>query len=278
MNKNFLNRLATDIPLLNAHTLAFMMARHDSPDKIQMAEHQAFQKMRESMKPQVERMGNIAVVPVQGTLAYSPDIAEMLFDGVEDSRAVLQMLKACADNDEIKGVLLRMDTPGGMMLGGPEMADAVANMKSKKPVVAHCGGMCASLGYMIASQASEIVSNRSAIVGSIGVIASVTDYSALLDKLGIKFEYFTNKEAKFKAAGAIGTTLNDDQRAQLQSQVDSAFKVFKGAVLSARPQVPASAMQGQTFRGEEAKSLGLVDRVGDESFALSALKSRMKAR
>jgi len=273
----FLKRLAVDVPLLNANHLAFMLTKEHGPNDLQLAEHPAFKKYRAELAPQMERMkGGIAILPIQGALAYNPDPWEMIFDGVEDSRAVVKMLNEAADDDGIEGALLRMDTPGGMLLGGPEMADAVSRMKAKKPVVAHVGGMGASLGYMIASQANEIVANRSAIVGSIGVIASITDYTALLEKLGIKFEYFTNKEAKFKAAGAIGTTLSDDQRTQTQASIDGAFQLFKGMVLSARPHVPESAMQGQTFRGGEAKAQGLVDCIGDESFALSVLKSLMK--
>ncbi|MDE2100954.1 MAG: S49 family peptidase [Patescibacteria group bacterium] len=273
---NFIKRLTMDIPLMDANLLAFMLSRTHSADDLQMAEHPMFKKMRGDMKPQMERMKNMAIVPVQGALAYNPDVGEMVWDGVEDSRNVQAMLQEASDDDEIEGVLLRMDTPGGMMMGGPEMADTVAQMKSRKPVIAHIGGLGASLGYMIASQATEVIANRSAVVGSIGVIASITDYSALLDKLGIKFQYFTNKEAKYKAAGAIGTSLTDDQKTQIQSQVDSAFQIFKGMVLSARPGVPDSAMQGQTFRGGEAKQVGLVDRVGNESFAIGVLKSYMK--
>ncbi len=276
IHNHFIKRLAVDVPLINANHLSFMLARTQNADNVSLAEPDVFKKIRGQFEPKMERMKNLAIVPVQGTLAYNPDLMELIYDGVEDSRVVLRMLNEVADDAGIEGVLLRMDTPGGMMLGGPEMSDAVARIKSLKPVIAHCGGVCASLGYMIASQATEIVSNRSAIVGSIGVIASVTDYTKLLENLGIKFEYFTNKEAKFKAAGAIGTTLSDDQREQLQAQVESAFQIFKGAVSSARPQVPESAMQGQTFRGQDAKKIGLVDRVGDESFALSVLKYYMK--
>jgi signal peptide peptidase SppA len=275
IHTNFIKRLAVDLPLLNANHLAFMLTRQRGDD-VNMAEPELFKKIRGQLEPKMERVKNIAIVPVQGVLAYNPDLMELIHDGVEDSRAVLKTLNEAADDESIEGVLLRMDSPGGMMLGGPEMADAVAAMKTKKPVIAHIGGLGASLGYMIASQATEVIANRSAIVGSIGVIASVTDYTALLEKIGIKFEYFTNKEAKFKAAGAMGTSLSEDQRTQLQSSVDGAFQVFKGAVLSARPGVPESAMQGQTYRGAEAKSVGLVDRVGTESFALSVLKSYMK--
>lgn len=276
MMTTFAKRLAIDVPLLNANHLSFIVARTATPDDIQAAENPYFKAVRAYCEPKVEHVKNIAIVPVQGVIAYNPDPWEMLYDGVEDSRNIVKMLNDVSQDEQVQGVLLRVDTPGGMMLGGPEIADAVASLRSRKPVVAHIGGLGASLGYMIASQASEVIASRSAIVGSIGVIASVTDYTALLEKLGVKFEYFTNKEAKYKGAGAIGNPLTDEQRENIQSSVDSSFKIFKNAVLSMRPDVPDSAMQGQTFRGDEAKKQKLVDRIGGETFALSVLKSMMK--
>lgn len=263
-----------DVPFMPASHLAFMLSRQR--DNLNMAEPELFKKIRGQLEPKMEREKNVAIVPVQGTLAYAPDLSEMIWDGVEDSRALLKMLDEAGSDDSIEGVLLRCDSPGGMMLGGVELADSVAAMRAKKPVVAHIGGLGASLCYMIASQATEVISSRSAIVGSIGVIASVTDYTKLLDDMGIKFEYFTNKEAKFKAAGAVGTSLSDAQREQLQASVDDAFQLFKGMVLSARPGVNLEAMQGQTFRDTKAREMGLVDRIGSESFAMSVLKSKMK--
>lgn len=272
---NFSKRLAVDVPFMDASHLAFMLAR-ERTDRVNMAEPELFKKIRGQLEPKVERVKNMAIVPITGTLAYAPDLMELIYDGVEDSRAVLKMLEEVSNDESIEGCLLRCDSPGGMMLGGVELADAVAMMKAKKPVVAHIGGLGASLCYMIASQAHEVIASRSAIVGSIGVIASVTDYTKLLDSMGIKFEYFTNKEAKFKAAGAVGTSLSDAQREQLQASVDDAFALFKGMVLSARPGVNLDAMQGQTFRDSKARDMGLVDRIGSESFALSVLKSKMK--
>jgi protease-4 len=271
--KTFIRRLSADVPLLTADALAFLVGSAVTPQDVQAAEHPVYSKYREAMKPKSENRGNITIVPVQGVLAYNPDIAEMLFDGVEDSRSVLSMIHDADEDEDCKGILLRMDTPGGMMLGGPEIGDAVA--ASRKPVIAHVGGMGASLGYMIASQADEVIANRSAIVGSIGVIANTVDYTAYLAQLGIKFEYFTNKEAKYKAAGAVGTSLNQEQRDYIQKNVDGAFSVFKSMVLAVRPQVKVESMQGQTYRGSEAKAIGLVDRVGDENFALSVLRARI---
>lgn len=273
--KTFLKRLHSDIPLMTVQNLDFILATVPTAFDIQAAESPFVKSLRSYLAPKVEMKNGIAIVPVQGTLAYNPDPWEMLLDGVEDSRNVTAMIHEAAANPDASGILLRMDTPGGMLLGGPEIADAVASARQQKPVVAHIGGLGASLGYMVASQAHEIVANRSAIVGSIGVIASVTDYTEMLKNLGIKFEYFTNADAKYKGAGAIGKSLTDDQRAQLQSEVESAFRLFKSSVLSARPQVKPEAMQGQTYRGSEAKTVGLVDRIGDENFAIGLLRSRM---
>lgn len=274
----FLKRLAVDVPLLSVEHLAFMACHVISADDVQMAEHPMMKKLREQCASKPEINGEVAIIPVEGALAYRPDPFEMALFGVEDSRTVTQNIQDAAGNPAVKGVLLRMDTPGGMMLGGPEIADAVATCRQQKPVVAHIGGMGASLGYMIASQANEVVANKSAIVGSIGVIASVADYSALLAKIGIKLEHFTNKDAKFKAIGAAGTSLTDEQRGHLQQRVESAYGVFKDAVLSARPEVKREAMQGQTFRGNEAKDMGLVDRLGDEDFALGVLRREIVSR
>lgn len=263
------------MPLLDAGRLNFLLNSTPTADQIQMAEHPALKKLRADVAPKTEMRDNVAIVPVQGTLAYNPDVLEMLFYGVEDSRNVLQLINDAANDADVEGILLRMDTPGGMLMGGPEIADAVANARRAKPVVAHIGGMGASLGYMIASQANQVIANRSSVVGSIGVIASIADYTGMLSQMGIKFEYFTNQEAKYKAAGALGKPLTDDQRANIQQSVDSAFQMFKSQVQTTRPQVEDKAMQGQTFRGDEAKQQGLIDRIGDESFAFAILKKLM---
>jgi protease-4 len=274
--KTFLKRLACDVPMMSVQNLDFILSNIPTTADIQCAEHPYFKNMRQSVAPKIEQQGDVAIVPVQGTLAYNPDPLEMIYDGVEDSRIITSLLSQAAADPKTKGVLLRMDTPGGMLLGGPEMADGVDYCRALgKPVVTHVGGLGCSLGYMVAARSNSIVANRSAIVGSIGVISSVTDYSAMLEKLGIKFEYFTNDEAIFKSAGAIGSKLTDDQRAQIKAGVNSAFDLFKSMVSSNRPQVKAETMRGQTLRGSEAKNAGLVDAIGDENYALSVLRSLM---
>jgi signal peptide peptidase SppA len=268
-----LQRLFTDVPFIESGAFSALVATD-----VQLAEHAIFKRLRESLKPQMElRQDGIAIVPVEGPLAYKPDPFEMLVYGVEDSRNVLEMVGGAARNADVTGILLNIDSPGGMMVGGFEIADAVRAADKAKPVVAWTGGWATSLAYLIGSQASQVISTRTAQVGSIGTILSIADYSKLFEARGIKVEVFTNKEGTLKGTGTIGTSLSEEQREHLQARVNQAHAEFKKQVLAARPGIPDEAMKGQSLFGSEGKKLGLVDRIGDMNFALSVLKARIRA-
>lgn len=243
-----------------------------SAEGIQMAEHPRMQAMREEMKPQMTIKDGIAHIPIEGALAYRPDPYEMAYYDVEDSRNVLEMVETAASDKDVKGLKLNIDSPGGFATGGFEIADAVANTRRIKPVVAHIGGTGASLAYLIASQANEVVANRASVVGSIGAYNVHVDRSRMIENAGVRVNVFKNKEAKYKAAGIYGTAMSDDQQAYYQSQAQGHFDDFKAMVLSARPSVSADVMQGQVFTGKAAQSVGLVDRVGSSTFATGVLR------
>jgi capsid assembly protease len=243
----------------------------------QAAEHPGSKRMRDMMAV-VETVSEdgIATVPISGPLAFAPDPWEMAFDGVEDIRSVSACIGRVKADPKVKGVLLNISSPGGMMMGGLDLADEVGMIG--KPVVAYTGGMMASLAYLIASQADEIVASSSAAVGSLGAILSVMDVTKLLADRGIKVEVFRNKEAKYKGIGTPGTSMNDAQREHLQARADAGFAAFRDMVLAKRKDVPDSAMQGQMFWGKEAKAAGLVDRVGSIDLATSVLRQRIRNR
>lgn len=271
-----LRRLATDTPFLLEGALAAIL--HQPGSEPAAAEHPALTRFRDSLKPQVERAGNIAVVPISGALARRPDPLEMAYGAIEDSDAIRQLVAQAAADPEVGGILLDVDSPGGFYTGGPELADTVRSTDRKKPVVAWTGGMMASLAYWVGSQASQVVASRSATVGSIGVFIALYDVSKMLDAAGVKLELFKNREGSLKAAGLPGTSLSESQREHFQERAQVAFEEFRRTVLAARPGVPDDAMRGQTFTGAEAKSVGLVDRVGDRSFALSVVRSLIRER
>lgn len=271
-----LRRLFTDTPFLLEGVLAAML-REGSPDPF-AAEHPILKAMREKLRPQIERAGDLAIVPVSGALARRPDPFEMAWGDFEDTDAIRGLVDQAASDADVSGILLDVDSPGGFYTGGPELADAIRSAGRRKPLVAWTGGQMASLAYWVGSQAHQVVASRSAAVGSIGVFIALYDVSKLFDAFGVKVELFKNREGALKAAGLPGTSLSDAQREHFQERAQAAFEEFRKTVLAARPDVPASAMRGQTFTGAEAKGVGLVDRVGDRAFALSVLRSLSRER
>ena len=255
--------------------LATLIAGSQAID-FQAAEHPGLKKAREMLKPQADIRGDIAVLPIDGVLARKPDPWEMAFYGVEDTCAVLDMVNQAASNEDIRGILLNVDSPGGFLTGGPEVADAVRAAAKQKPVVAWTGGTMASLAYWIGSQASEVIASRSATVGSIGVYMALPDYSKAFEAAGIKMDVIKNKEGAFKAAGVPGTSLTEEQRAHFQDRIQASFQEFQRAVKASRPDATADSMRGQTFTGRESKAAGLVDRVGDLPYAMGVLRQMIR--
>jgi signal peptide peptidase SppA len=272
----FHHRLATDIPLIEMGVLTAMISAKFEPFA---AEHPGMAQMRQKLKPQCTMLdGGICCIPVEGVLARKPDPYEMAFCGVEDSAAVQKLIEDATADPSVRGILLNVDSPGGMVTGGLEVADAVAKAGKSKAVVAYTGGMAASMGYYIASQASQVVATRSAVVGSIGCVISFFNYAKMLADAGITQHVFTNADATLKGAGAPGIALTDSQKAYFQARVDAAAKDFHSAVARTRGSLPDEAKTGAVFYAEEAKKMGLIDRVGSHSFALGVLKKEMRAR
>ncbi len=274
MNAKLLNRFLDDTAFMLGSMGDILMYRvfGDGP---MAAEPPWRQEAREQLKPKMAIENGVAHIPVEGVLAFAPDVMEMAYEGVEDTRNIVQMLQDARLNTAVKGVQLNINSPGGFFMGGMEVGDAVAALNRVKPVEAYIGGLGASMAYLIASQAGHITASRASRVGSIGAYQVVTDMSRRAEQAGIKVQVFTNKEATFKAAGMPGTSLRDAQAAHIQEQTQAAFDEFKGQILQARPGIPADAMRGQVFTGKEATRCGLVDMVGDRAAATMYLKGRM---
>ena len=208
----------------------------------------------------IDKATGIAEIPIQGTIGKGLSKIERSCGavGTEDISANLQ---AALSDPAVKGILLNIASPGGTVNGTPEVAAAIRAATEFKPILAFTDSMMASAAYWIGSQASMVIASESASVGSIGVYIPVTDMSKRAEMAGIKVEVIKNKEGTYKGMGHPGTSMTDPQRTHLQSVADEIFGMFAGAVQSRRS-VPASAMQGQTFFGNEARRNGLIDDVG----------------
>jgi signal peptide peptidase SppA len=213
----------------------------------------------------------IGVVSIEGPILRKPDVFARVFMGATSSEDIGDALREAGERPDIKAVFLDIDSPGGTVAGTPELAAAVASLNSKKPVYAFSSGLMCSAAYWVASQARAIYATPSAQVGSIGVVQAVVDHSAAIEKAGIKVEVFS--VGKYKAMGAPGTPLTDEQRELISSNLAEIAGEFHTAVLARGRAIPAEAMEGQTFSGRQAQRQNLAGMVADRAEAMRRLRA-----
>lgn len=170
-----------------------------------------------------------------------------------------------------RGILLEFDSPGGTVMGTPEVADLIAS--KPVPTVAYTEDMMASAAYYLGAGADAIVASQSALVGSIGVYIPWMDRSAQYAAAGVKPDPIVNAGGDLKAMG-FGGTLTPAQRAHLQEAVDSDFAAFKSHITTYRA-LPDSAMRGQVMNGREAVAAMLIDEIGNMETAKAKLYKRI---
>jgi signal peptide peptidase SppA len=212
----------------------------------------------------------IGSVSIEGPILRKPNLFARVLMGATGSDEIGAALSEAGQRDDIKAVFLDIDSPGGTVAGTPELAAAVASLNKQKPVYAFSSGLMCSAAYWIASQARAIYATPSAQVGSIGVVQAVIDDSAALANEGIKVEVFA--VGKYKAMGAPGAPLTDDQRDLINSNLAEVAGEFHAAVLAEGRSIPADAMEGQTFSGKQAQRFNLAGMVPDRAEAMRRLK------
>ena len=204
----------------------------------------------------------IAVIPFDGTIAGTAS-------GPTDitPESFLKLLERAQDDDNVKAIVLRVNSPGGTVAASEEIATYVK--QATKPVVVSVGDEDASGAYMISSQADAIVANPGSAVGSIGVIMEIPNASGRMDKIGLSFKVI--HAGVYKDAGSPFRALTTTETAMLQDQIDQVYGQFIDIVATGR-KLPrsdvASMATGWAWNGDEAKKLGLVDQIGTYKDAL----------
>lgn len=212
----------------------------------------------------------VGIVAINGPILRKPDLFARILMGATDSEEIAAAIQEARMRPDVKAVMLDIDSPGGTVLGTPELAAAVATLNESKPVYAFSSGLMCSAAYWIASQARAVYATPSAQVGSIGVVQAVVDNSTALENRGLKVEVFS--VGKYKAMGAPGTSLTDDQRELIRSNLTEVARDFHAAVLSRGRAIPSEAMEGQTFSGRQAQRHNLAGMVPDRNEALRRLR------
>lgn len=180
---------------------------------------------------------------------------------------VLKALKVVKER-KYPGLLLRIDSPGGTVGDSQEIYSALKELGETTKIVASFGNISASGGVYIGMGAHQIVANPGTITGSIGVIIRGNNIESLLDKVGVSFKVI--KSGPYKDILAFDRPMSDEERQILQSLIDSSYHQFVQTVAQSRnlpPETVRSFADGRIFTGEQAKELGLIDRLGTEEDA-----------
>lgn len=177
---------------------------------------------------------------------------------------VCKDLEDLMNNDDVKAVVLRVNSPGGSAYASEQIWNAVKNLRAKKPVVVSMGGYAASGGYYISCGANYIYSEPTTITGSIGIFGMFPDFSGLLtDKLGVKFDEV--KTNKFAAFGTMARPFNADELALLDQYIGRGYELFRQRVADGR-KLPVAQVeeiaQGRVWLGNDALKIKLVDAIG----------------
>ena len=218
----------------------------------------------------------IAVVVAEGEIVYGKGSTDQV-----SSDEYLTLLRKLRNDKNIKGIVLRVNSPGGSSIASEIIWREIELIKKQgKPVVVSMGDVAASGGYYIACNANKIFADSNTITGSIGVFSIVPDISAFMkNKLGVTFDRV--KTGEFADAPSVTRPMNDFEKNIMQSQVERVYTDFKSRVASGRSKTMDyvdSIAQGRVWTGSRAKQLGLVDEIGGlqdaiaEAVKLSKLK------
>jgi len=192
-----------------------------------------------------------------------------------ESEAFDKILSRVANDKSIKGVIVRIDSPGGEVPASDDMWRAMNELHRKKPVVISMSDDAASGGYYMAMSGDTLVAYPGTITGSIGVVFGKANLHGLYDKLGITKDYVSR--GRFARIESDYESLSEPERAKLREDIDSDYEDFVGKVAAARKK-PASAIeplaQGRVWLGDQAKANGLIDELGGLDRALELIKAK----
>jgi protease IV len=207
----------------------------------------------------------VAVVEVEGVIGT--EVSRSL-----DTDGIVRTLGEYRDDPAIRAVVLRINSPGGVVAPTQEIATAVRRLReAKKPVVASLGSVAASGGYYVAVAADRIYASPGTLTGSIGVVMQLANVEGLLKKVGV--EYVVVKAGAYKDVGNFARPMTPEERRILQSLLDDVYDQFIGAVAEGRgldPQAVRGFAEGRIYSGRQAQGLKMVDELGGLEDAVKA--------
>jgi protease-4 len=211
-----------------------------------------------------------------GPALFGPRVAIVELEGVIlEVDDIVRELKSHRENPTVRAVVMRINSPGGVVAPTQELYDAVQRLRQAgKPVVASLGSVAASGGYYVAVACDQIYANPGTLTGSIGVIMQLANLEQLMKKVGV--DYVVVKAGQFKDIGNIARAMTPDERRVMQALLDDVHGQFIGAVATGRKLSREEVVRfadGRVFSGVQAKDLHMIDALGGlEDAVLAAAK------
>ncbi len=202
----------------------------------------------------------------QSGAAEQDHVGRLVLDGVVTTNpARLAAIERMAENDRVKAVIVRINSPGGSTAGGEELYEALMRLNSEKPVVAVINELGASAAYMTAIASDRIFARRLSLVGSVGVLYQHFNASGLMEIIGVDIDKVASGE--LKAEPDSDEPLEGEARASFQRLVDDSFVWFLEIVTERRgldDETILTIADGRIVNGRDALDLGLIDEFGGE--------------
>jgi protease-4 len=218
----------------------------------------------------------ILVLNVDGVIQDTgEDVASFFSTAGYQHQTFLEMVEAAGEDKNVKGVILRVNSPGGGVVESAEIHKELIELKekSKKPLYVSMGTTAASGGYYIATAADKIFAAPDTLTGSLGVIMQSINYGELAEKYGVKFE--TIKSGPYKDIFSPTREMTEEERTILQSMVDNAYKGFVHVISEGRglsEEEVREVADGRIYDGRQAKEKKLIDELGYFDDTVGAMK------
>jgi protease-4 len=212
-----------------------------------------------------DEFNKIAVLDVNGTIQDTGEVESLFSNSGYNHRAFMEKLNYVEDDDTVKAVIIRVNSPGGGVAESAEIHDKIVEIQSeaKKPVYISMGSMAASGGYYISAPAHKIFATPETLTGSLGVIMQGYNFEELAEKYGVKFE--TIKSGPYKDIMSPTKDMTKEERNILQTLINHSYEGFVKVISEGRglsvEQVKKIA-DGRIYDGRQAKELNLIDDFG----------------
>lgn len=224
----------------------------------------------------------IAVLEVDGVIQDTGgDVGSLFQSPGYNHRAFLEKLDQVKKDDAVKGIIIRVNSPGGGVVESAEIHDKIIDIQNetKKPVYISMGSMAASGGYYISTPANKIFASPETLTGSLGVIMHGVNYEGLANKYGVNF--VTIKSGPYKDIMSSTRKMTEEERKILQTMINNSYEGFVKVISEGR-KIPVAKVKeladGRIYDGRQAKELNLIDGFGYFDDVVESMKNDLKIK